>query len=142
MLVLTLPALGGCLTPRQVARLDVFPRNRVFNPAEITPLGEERTAFLGEYDNGGGQSICILQLAPGATLHKRYHNLSDLTVFVVRGRGVVQVEGTRYRVEPGSAVLLPRLTAYAVLPDEGDEEFFALMVYSPPFAGDDVVVEE
>jgi len=142
LLVLATVSLGGCLTPRQEAQLDVFPRNRTFNPAEIVPLGADRMAFLGEYDNGGGQSICILQLAPGALLEKRYHAWSDLTLFVVQGRGIVQVETTRYRVEPGSAVLLPHLTAYAVLPDGGDEEFVALLVYSPPFDGFDVVVEE
>ena len=139
-IVLLTPA--GCLTPRQEAQLDVFPRNRTFQADEVVPLGAERTAFLGEYDNGGGQSICILQLAPGATLEKRYHTWSDLTLSVVQGRGIVQVETTRYRVEPGSAVLLPRLTAYAVLPDGGEEEFVALLVYSPPFDGYDVVVEE
>lgn len=135
-------ALGGCLTPRQEAQLDVFPRNRTFQPGEVVPLGAERTAFLGEYDNGGGQNICILQLAPGARLEKRYHTGSDLTLFVVRGRGIVLVETTRYRVEPGSAVLLPHLTAYAVLPDGSEEEFVALLIYSPPFDGFDVVVEE
>ena len=142
MLALAALALGGCLTPRQEAQLDVFPRNRTFTAEQVVPLGVERTAFLGEYDNGGGQSICILQLAPDAVLTKRYHTGSDLTLFVVSGRGIVQVEQTRYRVEPGSAVLLPRLTAYAVLPHGSDEEFVALLVYSPPFAGYDVVVEE
>ncbi len=133
---------AGCLTPRQQAELDVFPRNRVFHPGDVAPLGPERSSFLGEYDSGAGQNICILQLASSTRLQKRYHTGSDLTMVVVQGTGVVQVEETRYRVEPGSAVLLPRLTAYAVLPDAGETEFRALLVCSPPFRGLDVVVEE
>jgi mannose-6-phosphate isomerase-like protein (cupin superfamily) len=142
LLVFASLVLGGCLTPRQQAQLDVFPRNRVFQPGSISPLGPEQTSHLGEYDNGGGQNICLLQLAAGARLQKRYHSASDVTLVVVRGRGVVEVETTRYRVEPGSAVLLPHLTAYAVLPDAGDEEFDALLICSPPFDGSDVLVEK
>lgn len=135
-------AVGGCMTPRQEAQLDVFPRNRVFHPGDITPLGPDRTFYLGEYDKGDGQGICLLQLAPNSRLEKRYHSTSDLTLVVVRGTGVVAVETTRYRVEPGSAVLLPRLTAYSVVPDAGEQEFDALLVFSPPFDEMDVFVEE
>ena len=141
LMIFAMP-LGGCLTPRQQARVDAFPRNRVFTPEDVVPLGADVSAFLGEYDSGGGQNLCILQLAPGARLGKRYHARHDLTLMVVSGKGIVEVEETRYAVGPGTAVLLPRLTAYAVLPNQSEGEFVALLVYSPAFDGEDVVLEK
>lgn len=132
----------GCLTPRQEARLDRFPHNRVFLPDSAPKLPEGQAHRFYEFDAGEGQSICLLQLAPDAARQKRYHAYHDMTLFVVAGTAVVQVEGTRYFVTPGSAVLLPRLTAYAILPHRAEEPFQALLVYSPPFDGTDTVLEK
>jgi mannose-6-phosphate isomerase-like protein (cupin superfamily) len=60
---------------------------------------------------------------------------------VARGSAIVQVEDTRYTAEPGAAVVLPRYTAYSVLPT-GGEELLAVLTYTPAFHGKDVVVVE
>lgn len=131
----------GCTTPRMEARLDRFPRNRVFRADELPEIGEEGYVF-GEYDRGGEQSLCLLQLAPDAALAKRFHKGMDLTLVVVEGSAIVQVEETRYFVKPGDAVLLPRYTAYAILPHKTETPFSALMVYSPPYEKADVTLED
>jgi mannose-6-phosphate isomerase-like protein (cupin superfamily) len=134
-------AAAGCMTPRMEAKLDRFPRNRVFRAAELPAIGEEGYVF-GEYDRGGEQSLCLLQLAPDTRLAKRFHAGRDLTLFVVAGSAIVQVEETRYFVNPGDAVLLPRYTAYAVLPHMTEVPFSALLVYSPPYDQTDVTLED
>ncbi len=135
--------LTGCLTPRQQEALSDYPRNRVFDPGRFAvELQEGATHAFGEYDRGDGQSICVLQLAPGSKLDRRYHAEHDMTLFVVSGNAIVVVEEMRYVVGPGSAVLLPRFTAYAVLPTDEEEEFRALLVYSPPFVVEDTFLEK
>jgi len=136
-------SFGGCLTARQQALAFRQPHNRVFRPdVSVAALPQDKKASLRDFDQGGSQSVCLLQLAPDAELTKRYHARHDMTMFVVSGSAIVMVEETRYFVTPGSAVLIPRLTAYSVMPHKTDEEFRALLVYSPPFRGADTVLEK
>lgn len=139
-IVSMLPLLG-CLTNRQVAKLTRRPRNVVFKPTDAVPLTEGETHAFYEYDRGGSQSLFVLQLAADARLKKRYHEAHDLVLTVVRGSAIVQVEDTRYTADVGAAVVLPRYTAYSVLPT-GGEELLAVLTYTPAFHGKDVVVVE
>lgn len=134
--------LAGCLTRRQEALEARFPRNRVFEPGRLAQLDPEKPYFLGEWDRACTQSLCLLRVAPGAMLRKSYHAEHDMTLFVVAGSAILKVEETRYFVEPGSAVLLPRYTAYSVTPHQTQEEFVAVMVFSPGFDEEDTFVEE
>jgi len=132
--------LTGCLTRRQRELVFRQPTNRVIGPELVEPLapGESQASYV--YNQSDAQNICMLQLAPGARLARRYHKAHDLTLVVISGSAVVVVEDTRYSVEAGSAVFLPRYTAYAVLPHETEEGFAALAIYSPPWEGKDVVL--
>ena len=133
---------GGCLTARQKAQLFRQPTNRMFEVGRLAPLGPEETHRLSVYDQAGGQNACVLQLARDAMLKKRYHKEHDATLIAVSGSAIVVVEETRYFLTPGAGIFLPRYTAYSILPHEAEGEFVALMVYSPPFEGKDVVLED
>jgi mannose-6-phosphate isomerase-like protein (cupin superfamily) len=142
-LALAVLTLAGCMTERQQALADRAPRNRVFSPqSDLAPLGDGATHSFQVFDQGGTQTVCLLQLARGTKLAKRYHEAHDLTLCVLRGHAVVVVEETRYAVQAGSAVVLPRMTAYRIMPHEGAEDFAALAVYAPAFDGTDTVLEE
>jgi mannose-6-phosphate isomerase-like protein (cupin superfamily) len=134
--------LSGCLSAREQAKLAEFPRNRVFQPESIGELPRGKDHGFGEMNRSGAQSLCLLMLAPDAMLKKRYHAEHDLTVFVVSGSAIVQVEETRYSVNPGAAVFLPRMTAYAVMPHESEKGFTAIMVFSPAFDEKDTILED
>ncbi len=137
--VLLLPLLG-CMTERQKARIMRRPTNVAFEPGDAAPLGEETFRFY-EYDRGGSQSLCVLQLAADARLKKRYHKNHDVVLSIVAGSAIVEVEKTRYTLSRGSAVVLPRYTAYSLLPTRGDD-LLAVLVYTPPFDGRDVELLE
>ena len=49
----------------------------------------------------------------------------------------MEVEGERHFLQPPAAVLIPRLYAYKIIPNDAEKEFVALAVYSPPFNGKD-----
>jgi quercetin dioxygenase-like cupin family protein len=135
-------SLSGCLTARGQSIEDRFPLRRTFQPEKLRRLNPDQTHRFEEFERSGEQSVCLLQLAPDATLTKRYHVEHDLTLFVARGSAIVKVEETRYSVSAGSAVLLPRLTAYTVMPHESGGDFVALLLFSPPFDGEDVALEK
>ncbi len=133
----------GCLTRRQQAVLNQRPRNLVFDPGEsVAELPAGQLSAFAEYERTRGQNVCVLQLAPNGMLSERYHAGHDLTLFVVAGKAIVVVEKMRHFVGPGSAVVIPRFTAYTVMPHESDEEFRALLIYSPPFEGEDAFLED
>jgi quercetin dioxygenase-like cupin family protein len=134
--------LSGCLTRRERAVMSQFPRNRVFRPETVPELPPDKTHYLGEFDRSGSQGIYLLVLAPGAGLKQRYHADHDMVLLGVSGEAVVQVEQTRYHLMAGAAVLLPRLTAYSITAHQGVQDAVALMVFTPPFDGRDVVLVE
>jgi len=142
--VLALPALTGCLTARQKALLWQQPSNRVLDPAKVDmKLPAGKSYSLAEYDRCGTQDMMLLLLAPNARLEKRYHKDHDLTLVIMRGTAIVTVEDMRYFVGPGSAVFLPRLTAYALEPQKPKDgaapsEVAALLVFTPPYDAEDV----
>jgi mannose-6-phosphate isomerase-like protein (cupin superfamily) len=142
VLVLGLLLWPGCLTRRQAALLGRQPTNRVFDPATIDPLSGGETHRFGEFDAGDTQNVCLLQLAPDAKLGRRYHRRHDVTLHIAAGSAIVVVEETRYFVGVGSAVIIPRYTAYEILPHRTAEDLAVLMVFSPPFDGRDSVLED
>ena len=92
---------------------------------------------LAQWNRSDTQGVCVLRLAAGAILEKRYHKLHDLTVFCASGNAVVEIEGQRYIIEPRDCVFIPRLQAYRILTSQGEDDFVAWLVYSPPFDGQD-----
>lgn len=143
-----LPLLAGCLTARQQALLLAQPQNRVFDPAKADLAIPPTKAYsLLEWDRSGAQDVMLLLLSPNARLEKRYHKVHDLTLFIVRGTAVVTVEETRYFVGPGSAVFVPRMTAYSVTPQKPEDgkdvtQVAALLVFTPPYDPLDAFVEK
>jgi mannose-6-phosphate isomerase-like protein (cupin superfamily) len=142
-MIVALPLVTGCLTARQRAVQMAQPTNRVFDPAtaDLTlPAGKAYS--LSEWDRSGAQDMMLLLLAPNAKLEKRYHKEHDLTLLIVRGTAIVTVEDTPYFVGPGSAVFLPRLTAYALTPQKAEDgaqptEVAAMLVFTPPYDPED-----
>jgi mannose-6-phosphate isomerase-like protein (cupin superfamily) len=135
-----IPLLAGCLTRRQQALVERRPHNRVFTPEEAE-IPEGQSYSFTHFDQGGSQDVMVLKLAPEAKLTRRYHADHDLTLIMSVGSAIVQVEETRYFVEQGAAVVLPRMTAYAVMPHRTEEPITAVMVYSPPYDPEDVHLE-
>ncbi len=121
------------------------PRNTVLQLSELPPtlkLEEGRASSFRLCERSETQSVHLLQLRKDAVLNERYHRHHDLTLLCVAGSAIVQVEGERDFVQSPAAVFIPRLRAYKIIPHETETEFAALMVYSPPFDGEDLVLTE
>ncbi len=127
----------GCLSPREQALVNRMPRNQVYQPdSDVLPLDGQAYVFA-EFDRTRSQNSCLMRLARDARLQPRWHPKNDLVLTCVGGRGIILVEETRYPAVPGTTVVVPRMTAYGVIPNDPGADFSAVLIFSPPFDGGD-----
>jgi mannose-6-phosphate isomerase-like protein (cupin superfamily) len=97
-------------------------------PVVILDLG--RTAWVSEH---------LAVVREGEVPH--YHRFHDLTVSVLRGEGVMDVEGRRFAVTAGDVVHINRGVRH-YFRNTGKEPAASFVVFSPPFDGRDTVTAE
>jgi mannose-6-phosphate isomerase-like protein (cupin superfamily) len=97
-------------------------------PVGIVDLGH--TAWVSEH---------IAVVREGEQPH--YHRFHDLTVVVLRGAGVMDIEGKRFEMKTGDVVHINRGVRH-YFRNSGKDAAAALVVFSPPFDGRDTVTAE
>jgi mannose-6-phosphate isomerase-like protein (cupin superfamily) len=135
----------GCRTAKEKAMETVYESNTYLDSEALPPHAElpaGQEALLLTWNTTAGQSQHLLQLASGATLKTRSHRNHDLTLTCVAGSGIIEIEGTRYRLEASRSVVIPRFHSYKIIVDNNSLPFRAILVYSPPFTGEDVEITE
>lgn len=70
-----------------------------------------------------------------------YHRFHDLTVIVMRGEGIIDIDGKRYPLRAGDVVQVNRGMRH-YFRNTGKEPSAAFVVFSPPFDGRDTVAAE
>ena len=138
-------ALAGCMSPREIMLESRRPRNSVIELSQLPPgvaLAEGEKSKLALLERSGTQSLHALLLARDAMLTKRYHMRHDVTLVCLAGNAVVEVEGERQAISPPTAVVIPRLYSYKIVPHRTEEDFVGVMIFSPPFDGEDWVLME
>jgi hypothetical protein len=134
---------AGCLTERQEAVLSMYPRNQVFGPdSGVLPLEAGQTHVFAEFDRLPEQNVVILRLARNAQLQKRFHYKHDVVILCVSGRAIFLVEDVRHPAGPGTLVVVPRMTAYSIIPNDPASDFSAALVFSPPYEGGDTYLAD
>lgn len=93
---------------------------------KVVPLGETRYA-----------SILMLLVRSGVEVPTHYHKGHDEVIHVKRGSAIVILDGTRYYVEPGEVILVPRKSHHKVM-NTGREIYAAISVFYPPYRGEDI----
>lgn len=108
--------------------LDSLMRRAGPGPVGIVDLGH--TAWVSEH---------IAVVREGEQPH--YHRFHDLTVVVLRGEGVMDVEGKRFVMKPGDVVHINRGVRH-YFRRTSKEEPASFVVFSPPFDGRDIATAE
>jgi len=133
----------GCVSRRERVVMSRAPRNQAFTSDSVMlPLEEGEAYAFAEFERTRTHNLCLLRLARDASLSKRFHADHDMILLCSAGKAIVIVEDTRYAVAPGSVVVIPSLTAYSVLPNDPQNDFAAVMIFSPPFDGRDTFLED
>lgn len=97
-------------------------------PVAVVDLG--RTAWVSHH-------LAIVREAEAP----HYHRFHDLTVFVLRGEGAMDLDGRRFPMKAGDVVYVQRGVRH-FFRNTGREAAAAFAVFSPPFDGRDTVTAE
>lgn len=111
------PGDGG-ITAREIDRL--LAEHRLGDKENIKAMAITESAHVKQL---------LVQVRDREPLH--YHADSDLTVFLLRGKGEVEIHGERRQVAAGDVIHIPRRAVHAYI-NHGPEIGVALVVMSPP----------
>ncbi len=143
MVLLAAVCVAGCMSEREIMLETRGPHSTVISAQAIlqgAELAEGESSFYGLAAGTGTQSVYVLRLAGDAVLQERHHGEHDLTIVCVAGSAIVEIEEERSVMEAPACIVVPRLHNYRIVPHGGEVDFMALLVYSPPFDGDDMVL--
>ncbi len=80
-------------------------------------------------------TVCVSQVTGEIPPHyfKKHHRV----ICILNGKGIAEVGGTRYRVNPGTTVTVPKGVIYRYIPTS-PARYFAISMFSPRYNGKDI----
>lgn len=100
------------------------------------PVAADQAIRVDEVARTASASYHLVQARTGERPHR--HMAHDLTVFVLRGGGILTLGATRIPLRAGDAVLIPRDTVHWFAND-ASAPAVALAVFTPPLESPDSV---
>ena len=95
---------------------------------KIVPLGKDKST-----------SIYLFQIRQNAEMGAHSHKSHDEIVYIKKGSGILELDGTRHSVKEGMIVIIPRTSRHKYV-NTGNETSIAVSMFSPPFEGKDLKV--
>jgi quercetin dioxygenase-like cupin family protein len=93
---------------------------------KVIPIGENKST-----------SVHIIQVREKAEMDAHFHKSHDEIVYIKKGSGVLELDGTRHGIRDGMLLVIPRMTVHKFV-NTGNELNIAISVFSPPFDGEDI----
>jgi quercetin dioxygenase-like cupin family protein len=103
------------------------------------PLAEGQNIRADEVGRSASASYHLVQVRGGESPHR--HATHDLTVFVLRGDGTLNLEAQRVALAAGDAAVVPRGTVHWFV-NHARAPALAFVVFSPPLDAPDTVPAE
>lgn len=98
---------------------------------DVFPEGGVKKIELAKSQDASLQLVVVPE---DAAIGFHYHKRNDEVMYVVKGSGIVMIDGTRYVAKPGSVMIVPRKSYHQFI-NTGGEAYVALSLFSPPFTG-------
>ena len=88
---------------------------------------------------GGNENISahLIQVRENAEIDAHYHKSHDQMIYVKKGEGILEVNGTRHNVKEGMMLVIPRKAGHRFI-NTGDGTNVTIAIFSPPFDGEDI----
>ena len=96
----------------------------------IIPIGKDKSS-----------SIYLFQIRGNAEIDAHYHKSHDMIMYIKKGSGILELDGTRHSVEEGMMVVIPRLIVHKFI-NTGEVTSIAVSIFSPLFEGNDIIESE
>jgi quercetin dioxygenase-like cupin family protein len=93
------------------------------------PLAADANIRAEEIDRTPAASVHLVQVRGGETPHR--HAVHDLAITVLRGRGVLTMDGAARTMRAGDVAVIPRGAPHHFV-NGGREPAVALVVFAPP----------
>jgi mannose-6-phosphate isomerase-like protein (cupin superfamily) len=100
------------------------------------PFTTKDGSTIRELHHTAAQSLAEATLEPDQATQRHYHRATEEIYVVVKGSGMMEVDGERTQIRPGDAVLIPP-GAWHTLENNGTSELRILCCCSPPYAHED-----
>lgn len=82
-------------------------------------------------------TVQVMLIRQGVVVPMHYHKDHDEMVHIKKGRGIVILDGTRYYVEEGDVITIPRRVRHKFI-NTGEGMNVAYSVFFPPHTGEDI----
>jgi quercetin dioxygenase-like cupin family protein len=129
--------LGGCARTRTPVAVGALPGGLEAFLASH-PLADGQPLRADEVGRSPAATWHVVQVQGAETPHR--HRAHDLTVFVLRGAGVLTLDGQRTPMQAGDAALIPRDRVHWFA-RSGPDRALALVVFTPALDAPDNVPE-
>jgi len=110
-----------------------------------TELGQEIYEMIGRPSEQGGSSkhsFMHMVIPPGKSSPAHFHKDSEETYYGLSGRAHMQIDGRRFYVEPGVAVLIMPGEIHQIWNAEADRDFEFLTISAPAWVRTDTYPAE
>ena len=88
---------------------------------------------------GEHSQLVLMSLAPREEIGAEVHGENDQFLRFEAGRGRVEIDGNKYTVKDGDAVIVPAGAKHNVVNTSRTEELKLYTIYSPPHHKDQIV---
>jgi mannose-6-phosphate isomerase-like protein (cupin superfamily) len=109
---------------------------KLASPDRVEAFVTKDGSTIRELHHTEVQSLAEATLEPGQATQRHYHARTEEIYVVVKGSGLLEVDGETQTIRPGDAVLIPP-GAWHELENTGTSELRILCCCAPPYADAD-----
>ncbi|MGR3303605.1 MAG: cupin domain-containing protein [Candidatus Scalindua sp.] len=102
------------------------------------PLAEDENVMIIPIGKDKSSSIYLFQIRENAEMDAHYHKSHDVIMYIKKGSGILELDGTRHSVKEGMLVVIPRLIVHRFI-NTGEVTNITVSIFSPLFEGNDVI---
>lgn len=100
-------------------------------------LAEDENVMIIPIGKDKSSSIYLFQIRENAEMEAHYHKSHDMIMYIKKGSGILELNGTRHSVNEGMMAVIPKLSVHRYI-NTGEVTSIAVSIFSPPFDGNDI----
>ncbi|MFQ5687268.1 MAG: cupin domain-containing protein [Candidatus Scalindua sp.] len=100
-------------------------------------LAEDENVMIIPIAKDKSSSIFLFQIRQNAEIDTHYHKSHDVKMYIKKGSGILELNGTRYSVKEGMMAVIPRLSVHKFI-NTGEVTNITVSIFTPPFDGNDI----
>ena len=100
---------------------------------------EDNEYFREVLFTGPLSQLVVMSLKPGEDIGQETHDDVDQFIRIEEGEGVALMDGQEYKLEDGSAIVIPAGTEHNVINTSATEALKLYTVYTPPEHPDGII---